>query len=250
MSRPTRPADPAAVPGADAAAPAWSLLLAVGLAVLYSPLAHWANARHRPDLAVLAAAALVLMMLVEPMARRRPWAWLLAPAALAALVPLWHSPHALLLLAAPPVVFTGWAAWFFGRSLRRGRVPLITRIVDALYRQAGLGVDDAQRRYTRRLTIAWAGLLAAMTAMNLLLALCAVPGGVLWQLGARTPLAVSDAQASLVANLLGYGVIGGFFLGEYALRGRWFPHRPYRNLFDFMRQMATLGPAFWRDLLR
>ncbi|KLD75765.1 ketosynthase [Xanthomonas hyacinthi DSM 19077] len=220
------------------------------LALAYSPLAHWANAAHRSDLAVLAGAALVLMVLVEPLARRRPWAWALALPALAGLVPLWRSPHALLLLAAPPVLFTAWVAWFFGRSLRRGRTPLISRIVEALYRQAGMPITPAQLRYTRRLTLAWTLLLAAMTVLNLVLALCAVPSGVLAQLGVASPLPIGDARASLFANLLGYGVIGGFFVGEYFLRGRWFPQRPYRNLPDFLHRLARLGPVFWRDLLR
>ncbi len=243
MSKPTRPAEPA-----DAAP--WALALGVLLALAYSPLAHWANAAHRPDLAVLAGAALVLMVLVEPMARWRPWAWALAIAATAALVPLWHSPHALLLLAAPPVLFTAWVAWFFGRSLQRGRTPLITRIVEALYRQAGMPITAEQLRYTRRLTLAWTLLLVGLTLLNLVLALCAQPSGVLAQLGLAAPLSISDARASLFANLLGYGVIGGFFVGEYLLRGRWFPQRPYRNLPDFLHRLARLGPVFWRDLLR
>ncbi len=249
MSRPTRPSEPVA-PQADAAAPPWAVGVALLLAIAYSPLAHWANASGRSDLAVLAGAALVLMLLVEPMARLRPWAWGLAVLLLLALAPLWDSPHALVLLTAPPVVFTAWVAWFFGRSLLPGRQPLIGRIVEGLYAQAGHVLTTAQRRYTRRLTGAWALLLAAMTGLNLLFALCAVPGGVLAQLGSTPPLAIPDARASLFANLLGYGVIGGFFLGEYALRSRWFPVRPYRNFVDFVRQLARLGPGFWRDLLR
>jgi len=77
-----------------------------------------------------------------------------------------------------------------------------------------------------------------------------VPSGVLAQLGQASPVPIGDARASLIANLLGYGVIGGFFVGEYVLRGRWFPQRPYRNLPDFLHQLARLGPVFWRDLLR
>ncbi len=228
----------------------WAMGLALLLAIGYSPLAHWANASGSSELAVLAGVALVLMLLIEPMARLRAWAWVLALALLAALVPLWHSPHALLLLTAPPVVFTGWIAWFFGRSLRRGSTPLITRIVSGLYAQARQALTQAQLTYTRRLTACWAALLAAMTLVNLLLGLWAVPGGVLAQLGRMPPLAIPDQQASLFANLLGYGVIGGFFIGEYMLRSRWFPVRPYRNFIDFVRQMARLGPAFWRDVLR
>jgi uncharacterized membrane protein len=224
--------------------------VALLLAVAYSPLAHWANATGRSDLAVLAGVVLVLMLLIEPMACRRWWAFAVTVVLLALLLPLWNSPHALLLLTAPPVVFTAWVAWFFGRSLRAGRIPLISRIVEGLYAQAGQLLTPAQRAYTRGLTVCWTALLAAMTVVNLLLALWAVPGGVLAQLGRVPPLAIPDAQASLFANLLSYGVIGGFFLGEYMLRARWFPVRPYRNFIDFVRQLARLGPAFWRDVLR
>lgn len=246
MSSPIAPADS----GSRAAPPLWAAGLALLLALAYSPLAHWANASGRPQLAVLAAVALLLMLLVDPLARRRPWAWCLLPPLLAALAPLWHSPRAMLLLAAPPVVFTGWIAWFFGRSLLPGRQPLIGRIVDGLYGSAGLQITAAQRRYTRRLTLAWALLLAALALFNAVLGLCAVPGGVLAQLGVASPWPISDAAASLFANLLAYGVIGGFFVAEYALRSRWFPVRPYRSLPDFLHRLARLGPAFWRDLLR
>ncbi|OAG68172.1 ketosynthase [Xanthomonas floridensis] len=248
MSKPTRPSE---VPTAAASdPPPWVLGVGVLLAVAYSPLAHWANASHRPELAVIAGATLVLMVLIEPLVARRPWAWGLGLLILVGLGALWHSPYAMLLLAAPPVVFTGWVAWFFGRSLRRGRTPLITRIVEGLYQQAGMPITPDQYRYTRRLTLAWALLLCGLTLVNLVLGLCAEPSGVLAQLGYASPLPISDARASLFANLLVYGVVGGFFIGEYLLRGRWFPQRPYRNLPDFMRQMARLGPAFWRDLLR
>ncbi|MCD7099866.1 ketosynthase [Stenotrophomonas sp. MMGLT7] len=247
MSSPIAPTDS----GSAAAAPSlWTAAAALLLALAYSPLAHWANASGRPQLAVLAAVALALMMLIEPLARRRLWAWCLLPLLLAALVPLWHSPRAMLLLAAPPALFTGWVAWFFGRSLLPGRQPLIGRIVDGLYASAGIQITPAQRRYTRRLTLAWALLLAALALFNAVLGLCAVPGGVLAQLGKASPWPISDASASLFANLLAYGVIGGFFVAEYALRSRWFPVRPYRNLPDFLRRLALLGPAFWRDLLR
>ena len=55
---------------------------------------------------------------------------------------------------------------------------------------------------------------------------------------------------SLIANLLNYGVVGGFFVGEYALRRRFFPDRPYRNFGEFLQQMARLGPQFWSGLFR
>lgn len=249
MWKPTRPPEQAVAPAADAGA-AWPAGVALLLALGYSPLAYWASAGQRPALAVLAAAMLVLMVLIEPLSRGRIWAWLTAAGLGAALVPLWDSPKAMLLLAAPPVVFTGWVAWFFARSLRAGRQALITRIVEPLYAQAGIAISAEQRLYTRRLTVAWALLLALLTLCNLVLALCAVPGGVLAQLGLASPLPIGDGPAALFANLLVYGVLGGFFVGEYALRARWFPQRPYRNLPDFLYRLARLGPGFWRDLLR
>ena len=140
--------------------------------------------------------------------------------------------------------------WLFGRTLRGGRVPLITRIVEGLYQQAGMPMTPALYRYTRQLTLAWSVMLALLALINLLLALCAVPGGVLAQLGHEPPFAVSNAQWSFFANILNYGIVGGFFVIEYLLRKRRFPNRPYRNVLEFGQQMARLGPGFWNELMR
>jgi uncharacterized membrane protein len=247
MSNPTRPPEPAASgAGIGPAVTALALLLAVA----YPLLAHLASARGHSGLAVLAMADMTLLLLLEPLAQRRPWAWMTLVVAAFGLWRLTHSPHALLLLLAPPVVFTGFLAWLFARSLRGGRTALITRLVTALYRQASTPLTPELQRYTRQLTAAWAWLLGALTAINFALALWVTPDGVLAQLGYRPALAITTEQGSLFANLLNYGIVGGFFIGEYALRKRRFPQRPYRNLGDFLRQMARLGPAFWRDLLR
>lgn len=225
-------------------------LLVLLLAVAYPLIAHLAAAREDRALATLAVADLVLLLLLEPLAHRRPWAWL---ALLASGLGLWwlaSTPHAMLLLLAPPVVFTGFLAWWFGRSLVGGRTALITRIVVALYRQADAPVTPRLLQYTRDLTAAWTALLALLTLVNLGLALSAVPDGLLYRMGVEPPVAISNEQWSLFANLANYGIVGGFFVAEYVYRKRVFTHRPYRNLPDFLRQMARLGPAFWRDLLR
>jgi uncharacterized membrane protein len=105
------------------------------------------------------------------------------------------------------------------------------------------------QRYTRSLTAAWAVVLLAMAGANLLLALLASPSGLLESLGLASPLPISQAQWSLWANLLNYGVIGGFFIIEFAYRKRRFPGR-YDGFAGFVRKLAGLGPVFWRDLLR
>jgi len=111
-------------------------------------------------------------------------------------------------------------------------------------------MTPALYRYTRQLTTAWAVMLGVLALANLWLALCAVPSGVLAQLGHRAAWTVTDGQWSLFANLLNYGIVGVFFLAEYWYRKLVFPLRPYRNVLQFMRQMAQLGPGFWNQLLR
>ena len=87
------------------------------------------------------------------------------------------------------------------------------------------------------------------------LAFAAVPGGVADRLGLLPPGAlpawtVPREHWSLIANLLNYGIVGAFFAGEYVLRQRHFPNRPYRSFGDFVGRMARLGPDFWRGLFR
>jgi hypothetical protein len=91
--------------------------------------------------------------------------------------------------------------------------------------------------------------MALLAAIDLALALCAVPGGVLDSLGIAPPVAISREAWSFFANGLNYGIVGGLFVGEYFYRGRRFPGR-YTSFFDFLRKMASLGPAAWRALLR
>jgi uncharacterized membrane protein len=227
-----------------------AVALRVGLAVAYPWLAHAANARGDGLLAALALGDIALIVLLGPLLRPRAWAWAALAACVALLWALAHSAHPTLPLLLPPVLFLGLAAWVFARSLLPGRVPLIARIVAPLYGSAPADLAPALRRYTRGLTAAWALLLAGLGLANLALALFSVPGGLLARLGLQPPLAVPAVHGSLFANLLVYAVVAGFFLGEYAWRRRRFPQRPYRDLPDFLRRLAALGPGFWRDALR
>ncbi|AKC86927.1 ketosynthase [Pseudoxanthomonas suwonensis] len=219
------------------------------LGVAYPFLAHLAGTRGGAWPA-LALADLVVLLLAGPLLRRRWWALGLLAVLLAALAWGMGTPWLDLLLLAPPVLFTGWLAWFFARSLLPGRTPLVERIVTALYAQSGWTLPAGLPDYARRLTAAWALLLGFLAVANTLLALCAVPGGVLHSLG-RTPwIAVPHSAWSWFANLLNYGLVAGFMVGEFQYRKRRFPQRPYRNGAEFARRMAALGPAFWRGLLR
>jgi uncharacterized membrane protein len=224
-------------------------LLRLLLAVAYPLLAHAASTRGSPVLAALALADIALIVLLPALACRRAWAWLTLLASAAGLAALAQSRYALLPLLAPPVLVTALVAWLFARTLVSGRVPLLTRVVAALHRQAPAALAPELLAYTRTLTGVWAALLCALALANLLLALLVVPGGGLAQLGIAAPWSIPRAQWSWFANGLNYGLLGGLFCGEYLWRQRRFPQRPYRDFPDFLQRMAALGPGFWRDAL-
>ncbi len=222
------------------------LILEVLLALAYSVIAHVASARHDGPLAVAAMAVLVLMVLVAPLAHRRLWAWMALAASLAGLVWLARSPYTQVPLLLAPTAFIVLVAFVFGRSLAAGRTPLISKIVMAL---EGGSAPPELLRYTRNLTAAWAWALGLLAAINLVLSLIAVPDGLLAQFGVRAPVTITQTQWSWFANVFNYGLIGGFFAIEFAIRKRRFPDR-YHNFADFLRKLRGLGPAFWRDFLR
>src|SRR3546814_8752857 len=87
-------------------------------------------------------------------------------------------------------------------------------LVSALDEVAPEAMAADLRRYTRGLTAAWAWLLAALAAVNLALAVLAVPDGLLAILGLSSPLPISRTQWSWFANICNYGIVGGFFRSE------------------------------------
>ncbi|MEO6169836.1 MAG: ketosynthase [Lysobacter sp.] len=226
------------------------VLLRVLLAIAYPLLAHRASVDGDNVLAAVALLDLALLVLVQPLARGRAWAWLLLAGIAAGLWMLRTGDVPVLLLLAPPALFAAMVSWFFWRSLRGGRVPVITHIASALEGCPPESLEPRLLRYTTRLTLAWAILLAVLAIADTVLAVIAVPDGVLVRLGHAPVLSVSQQAWSWFANLLDYGILAAFFVGEYLLRKRWFPDPPYRNFIDFMRRMGQLGPAFWRDLFR
>jgi uncharacterized membrane protein len=219
------------------------------LLLAYPVLAHLASLREDGTFAALALGDLAVLCLIEPLVRLRPWAWGLALALGAGLVFFARSPLIQLPLLLVPPAFVALIAWTFGRTLREGRTPLITRIVCAIEGESVDRLAPDLLAYTRKLTATWAAVLAGLAVANVLLALCAVPGGLLDSLGIAPPVPVSHHAWSWFANMLNYGVVGGLFVGEYYHRVRRFPGR-YTSFFDFLRRMARLGPATWRGLLR
>lgn len=219
------------------------------LALVYTVLAHLAGSRHDDRIGVLALAVLAILVLVKSLASGRIAAWIVLVLCAVAIAVLYRIGLVALPMLLVPVAFIGLVAFWFGRSLSHGRVPLITRIVAAIDRTAPELLPLPLRDYTRRLTAAWAWLLGALAVVNLLLAAIAVPDGLLAMLGWRALWTVTREQWSLFANVCNYGIVGGFFIVEYQVRKRRFPGR-YHNFVDFLRRLAGLGPAFWKDFLR
>lgn len=223
----------------------------VALLAAYPLLAHWASHGGGALAASLALADLAALVLLEPLARRRAWAWIALAASFALLATAMDDAWPSMALLAPPVLFTGWIAWVFARTLRAPREPLITRLAAALEYDGDLqAMPVRQRRYTRTLTGAWATMLAVLTLVNAALALVAQPHGVLLQLGHAPPWTVSAQAWSWWANLLNYGAVGLFFAAEWLLRQRLLPERRRHPPRVLLRRLRALGPPFWAGLVR
>ena len=225
-----------------------TLALQVGLAIAYALLAHAASAGS-VHAALAALLVLVALVLAAPMLQPRAWAWALAALLAAGAWALHRAGLSMVPLLLVPVAFVWLVAWVFARSLRRDRVPLILRIVSGIDGVPPAQVPADVAAYARGLTAAWAWVLLLLGVANLVLALLATPGGLLDQVGLASPWPITRTQWSWFANLLNYGVVGGFFVLEFQFRRLKFPARDHGFL-DIVRRMGRLGPAFWRDLLR
>lgn len=217
-------------------------VIAVTLAVAFPVLAHGASILKSPGLTIASVAILAAAILFKPLTEGRRPAWLVLPVVVAALIGLWHIDAASLVLFLPPVLLNVFLAWLFGHTLARGSTPLIERLV-RLLQPPGEPPESAVIRYAGRLTRVWAALFVMLATVNLGLAACVTPGGLLETIGMQAPLPISRNTWSLFANVLNYAIVAAFFLLEYAYRRRRFPNRPYRNLPEFLRRAVAVGPA-------
>ena len=218
--------------------------LALGLALAYPFLAHVAVSRSDASLMALSIGALVAALLLPALARGRPIAWGLALLAAAVIALALRADATAFLLYVPPVALNLLAGLLFARTLAPGRVPLAEQFARLIHGEAPL--DPRIPAYARRLTIAWAVLLIGLALVDAVLALLAVPDGVLARFGIATPLAVPQAWWSLFANFLGWVLIGAFSAAEWFYRRRRFPAPPYTGFADYARRFAAAGPKLWR----
>jgi uncharacterized membrane protein len=178
-------------------------------------------------LALMAAAyAGALAPALLPAARKSPAAALGAAALLLAFIAVlaWQA-DAVVLLYLPPVAINLWFALLFGASLRRGSLPLVSRIA----RLERGTLEPELAAYTRRLTAIWTLLFLALATESLLLALFA-------------PLELW----SWFVNVWNYVFVGALFVGEYAYRRLRYARYGHASPLALIRLIRAAG---WQSLL-
>lgn len=150
---------------------AWRLAAAAAAVVAYALLSNWlmVNEANAPWTVALLFGPLLLAVAALGWQQRQP----LTLAACAALA-----------LVLGGVVFRGGVvdaqrlyvlqhggihlalAWTFGMSLRAGKKPLISGLAEGLHRRLGQSFSPALARYTRGVTMLWAGYFFAMVLLS------------------------------------------------------------------------------------
>jgi uncharacterized membrane protein len=224
------------------------MLIQFLLVVLYMAVTHLAVVLPSDRMALISINLLALIVLLGPLKKREPWAYL-GMAALVAMLCLGSGARlAQIVIFLPPIVVNVWLCWLFGHTLVGGRTPLVVRMVRLLH-----GRDDVPEpvlRYARRVTTVWTGLFLFNAAVCLVLALCATPGGLMLAAGYRPLFTVPVRDWSLFSDIGSNVLVGLMFVAEYTWRRQLFPWQPYRNFFDFLRRAAAIGPALFADLMR
>lgn len=219
----------------------WFGLALVACAVL--ALAGGITHRHAFSL----AAALLLLVAWLPQVLRRHSA--LALGAWLALVALLVIPaffgRAQLALMALPVVFMAAVAWVFGRTLARGREPLVTRFVRIIEGDARLALPGV-RTYTRGVTVFWAVLLGAMSLLSLAIALLAVPDGWLATFGLAPVVRLPGSLLAWYPEAGCWVVLLAAFVGEYLFRRWHLRNIPHPSVGRFVTQIARRWPQLVR----
>lgn len=184
---------------------------------------HFAVVRESRALMV----AFLALVAVGILAARMPL-WIAGLAALAAIGAAWIDPRAMaqIALAGPALAFLV-AAWVFGRTLLPGRTPLIESISRV---ERGGDFPAGLAGYARRLTWAWALLLALVPVGDAALAL----------------FATAEAQSFFV-NLGSWALIALLFFGEYAYRLWRYPQFPHKNPLAVARNLLRRAPDLFRS---
>jgi|SRR6185503_1771672 uncharacterized membrane protein len=214
--------------------------LFVALTLAYLVAAHLALLHHSAALAALAVAALVLLTVASIRGPHRiRWRMIAAAAGAAIVVAIARGAPPLPLLL-PPVLIPAVIGWTFGRTLRRGRTPLVERVARGFHAPA-IPADEILQ-YARRVTWAWALLLGGIALVNGALITALDPGGLIALAGFTPRWPVSPATFAWFSNTGTYLLIGALFVLEFSIRIWRFPDYRFRNPLHFIREARTRMP--------
>lgn len=197
-------------------------MLSVGLSfVACSALIHAAVSVDSHLLDWLALVALATVPFIIPLLELRWRAWLAFAALSAAAWWLADTGGGRVLLYAPSVLIPATLAWYFGRTLRAGRQPLIVSVALA----ARPATPDYLLRYSRQLTVFWTAIFVAFTLWDVALAVFAPQ--VWW---------------SAMANCGNYLLIGAAVVGEYVFRRLRFRDYAHPGFAEYVKIVANANP--------
>ena len=114
----------------------------------------------------------------------------------------------------PHAAANGFLLWWFGRTLRDGSEPIVTRVARRVHGTLKPGIEA----YTRRVTIAWCVFFAVQIAVSLALFLFA-------------PLEIW----SVFVNVLNLPLVVLMFAGEYLMRVVFHPDHPRASVASMLR---------------
>ena len=118
----------------------------------------------------------------------------------------------------PHAAANGFLLWWFGRTLRDGAEPLVTRVA----RRVHGTLQPAIEAYTRQVTIAWCVFFSVQIAVSLALFLFA-------------PL----ETWSLFVNVLNLPLLVLMFAGEYLMRVVLHPEHPRASIASMLRAFSA-----------
>lgn len=136
----------------------------------------------------------------------------------------YYAPEQIIVL--PPMLAFAILATIFGNSLRKGSVPLITRIALVIRGE----LPDYVAAYTRKATLAWVLFFLSMLTVNIGLVLFA-----------------SLETWSYFANVIAWVLTGLMFLVEYLVRRYSMPDHVDYSFVEFLHNLARVD---YRHVLR
>jgi uncharacterized membrane protein len=213
--------------------------------LVYPVLAIAGAITHRQGLSLAALMVLLTVVLAPALVAGRLPAWLIWTGGSAGMLALASRGLLPVVLDLVPVLVNALLAWFFGRTLLAGRQPLIAHFISAIEGPSRLDLPGVAR-YARHLTAFWAGLLSAQALVLAFLLVCARPGGLLADVGLRSPLEVPSVLATAYSHLGSYALMVSAFLCEYAFRRVHLRHVPQLSLHQLTLQLAVRWPQLLR----